>query len=132
LPQVDVLTCHTPLTPETRHMINDKTLALLRPGSVFVNTSRGGVQEERALFEALATGRLGAAGLDVFETEPSPLDNPLFNLDTVVFSSHIAGVTREAHRAASLMVTGEMLRVLRGERPDALVNPEVWPRLARP
>jgi D-3-phosphoglycerate dehydrogenase len=132
LPQVDVLTCHTPLTPETRHMINDKTLALLRPGSVFVNTSRGGVQEERAVFEALVTGRLGAAGLDVFETEPSPLDNPLFNLDTVVCSSHIAGVTREAHRAASLMVSGEMLRVLRGERPDVLVNPEVWPRLARP
>jgi D-3-phosphoglycerate dehydrogenase len=130
LPQVDVLTCHTPLTAETRHMINDKTLALLRPGSVFINTSRGGVQEERALFEALVTGRLGAAGLDVFETEPSPLDNPLLNLDTVVCSSHIAGVTKEAHRAASLMVTAEMLRVLRGERPNVLVNPEVWPRLA--
>ena len=61
----------------------------------------------------------------------TPLDNPLFNLDTVVCSTHIAGVTKEAHRTASLMVSEEMLRVLRGERPDVLVNPEVWPRLAR-
>ena len=131
LPQVDVLTCHTPLTPETHQMINEKTLALLKPGAVFINTSRGGVHDERALFEGLVTGRLAAAGLDVFEDEPSPLDNPLFNLDTVVCSTHIAGVTKEAHRTASLMVCEEMLRVLRGERPNVLVNPEVWPRLAR-
>jgi D-3-phosphoglycerate dehydrogenase len=129
LPQADVLTCHTPLTPETRGMIGAKTLALLRPGAIFVNTSRGPVHEERALFDALLTGRLAAAGLDVFEEEPSPLDNPLFNLDTVVCSSHVAGVTGEAHRQAALQVTGEMLRVLRGERPEVLVNPEVWPRL---
>ena len=130
LPQVDVLTCHTPLTAETRHMINEKTLALVRPGVIFVNTSRGRVQGERALFEALVTGRLAAAGLDVFEEEPSPLDNPLFNLPNVVCSTHVAGVTKEAHQAAGLQVAGEMLRVLRGERPDVLVNPEVWPRPA--
>src|SRR3989442_12287355 len=80
LPQVDVLTCHTPLTDETRHMIDPKTLALMKPGAIFVNTSRGGVQEERALFEALTRGQLGAAGLDVFEAEPTPVDNPLLNL----------------------------------------------------
>jgi D-3-phosphoglycerate dehydrogenase / 2-oxoglutarate reductase len=132
LPQVDVLTCHTPLTAETRHMIDEKTLALLRPGAVFVNTSRGPVHDERALFEALARGHLAAAGLDVFEEEPSPVDNPLFGLDNVVCTSHVAGVTREAHRQAALQVTGEMLRVLRGERPEVLANPEVWPRPARP
>ncbi len=131
LPQVDVLTCHTPLTPETRHLINEKTLALLRPGAIFVNTSRGPVHDERALFEALARGQLGAAGLDVFEEEPSPVDNPLFGLDNVVCTSHVAGVTREAHRAAALQVTGEMLRVLRGERPEVLANPDVWPRPAQ-
>lgn len=130
LPQVDVLTCHTPLTPETRHMINEKTLALLRPGAIFINTSRGPVQSEPALFAALVTGRLAAAGLDVFEEEPSSLDNPLFNLDNVVCSTHVAGVTKEAHRVAALQVTREMLRVLRGERPAVLVNPEVWPRVA--
>ena len=132
LPQVDVLTCHTPLTAETRHMIDEKTLALLRPGAVFVNTSRGPVHDERALFEALARGHLAAAGLDVFEEEPSPVDNPLFGLDNVVCTSHVAGVTKEAHRQAALQVTGEMLRVLRGERPEVLANPEVWPRPARP
>ena len=132
LPQVDVLTCHTPLTPETRHMINEKTLALMKPGAIFINTSRGRVQSEPALFEALVTGRLAAAGLDVFEDEPGPLDNPLLNLDQVVCSTHVAGVTREAHRTAALQVTGEMLRVLRGERPHVLANPEVWPRPAAP
>jgi D-3-phosphoglycerate dehydrogenase len=131
LPQVDVLTCHTPLTPETHHMIDDKALALLRPGAIYINTSRGGVQDERALFEALARGRLASAGIDVFEEEPTSADNPLLNLENVVVSSHVAGVTREATRQAALQVTGEMLRVLRGERPDVLVNPDVWPRLGR-
>jgi D-3-phosphoglycerate dehydrogenase len=127
LPQVDVLTCHTPLTPETRHMIDERTLGLLRKGAIFINTSRGPVHSEPAVFEALVTGRLAAAGLDVFEREPSPVDNPLFNLDNVVCSPHVAGVTLEANRQASLQVTAEMLRVLRGERPEVLANPEVWP-----
>ncbi|HEV8307813.1 MAG TPA: hydroxyacid dehydrogenase [Methylomirabilota bacterium] len=132
LPQVDVLTCHTPLTPETRHMINERTLALLKPEAIFINTSRGPVHDERALFEALTRRRLASAGLDVFEEEPSPVDNPLLNLDTVVCSSHVAGATREAMRHSSLQVTGEMLRVLRGEQPQILANPEVWPRPAHP
>src|SRR5207237_5813 len=129
MPQVDVLTCHTPLTPETRHMINAKTLGLMRRGAVYVNTSRGGVQDEHALFEALTRGQLGAAGIDVFEEEPCPVDNPLLNLDNVVLSTHMAGVTKEATARASVQVTSEMLRVLRGEKPDVLVNPEVGPRL---
>jgi len=129
LPQVDVLTCHTPLTDETRAMINEKTLALMKKGAIFVNTSRGPVQQERALFEALTRGQLAAAGLDVFEEEPTSSDNPLLNLDNVVVSSHVAGVTAEAHVAASLQVTSEMLRVLRGERPHVLANPDVWPRV---
>jgi D-3-phosphoglycerate dehydrogenase len=129
LPQCDVVTCHTPLTPETRHMINARTLGLMKRGAIFINTSRGGVQDERALFEALTRGQLAAAGLDVFEQEPTPVDNPLLNLDNVVVSSHVAGVTREANRQMAVQVAGEMLRVLRGERPEVLVNPEVWPRL---
>jgi phosphoglycerate dehydrogenase-like enzyme len=129
LPRVDVLTCHTPLTPETRHMINDTTLGLMKRGAIYVNTSRGGVQEERALFEALTRGQLGAAGIDVFEEEPCGVDNPLLNLDNVVLSTHMAGVTREATARASVQVTSEMLRVLRGEQPDVLANPEVGPRL---
>ena len=124
-----MLTTHTPLTDETRGMINDKTLALMKRGAIFVNTSRGGVQQERAVFEALVKGQLAAAGLDVFEQEPTPRDNPLLNLDNVVVSSHVAGVTAEATHTATLQVTSEMLRVLRGERPHVLANPDVWPRV---
>jgi D-3-phosphoglycerate dehydrogenase / 2-oxoglutarate reductase len=129
LPQVDVLTCHAPLTSETRSMINARTLGLMKKGAVFVNTSRGPVQDERALFEALARGHLGAAGLDVFEEEPSSVDNPLFNLDNVTVSSHIAGVTAEANRTMAVQVAGEMLRVLRGEMPHVLANKELSTRL---
>jgi D-3-phosphoglycerate dehydrogenase len=129
LPQVDVLTCHTPCTDETRQMINGRTLGLLREGAIFINTSRGGVHDERAVCEALARGKLRAAGLDVFEEEPTPVDNPLLSLDNVVVSAHVAGVTGEANRQMAMQVAGEMLRVLRGERPDVLVNPDVWPRL---
>jgi len=129
LPRVDFLTCHTPLTDETRGMIDAKSLRLMKPGAIFINTSRGPVHDERALFEALTRGQLGAAGLDVFETEPVNADNPLLNLDTVVVTSHVAGVSEEAHRANGMQVTAEMLRVLRGERPHVLGNPELWPRL---
>jgi D-3-phosphoglycerate dehydrogenase len=129
LPQVDVLTCHTPLTTETKHMINHKTLGLMKMGAIYVNTSRGGVQQEEALFEALTRGQLAAAGIDVWEEEPAARDNKLFNLDNVVCSSHVAGVTKEASKQASLQVTEEMLRVLRGEMPETLVNPEVRSRL---
>src|SRR6185295_4396098 len=95
VPQVDFLTCHTPLTGETRGMINERTLGLMKKGAVYINTSRGPVQQERALFEALTRGQLSAAGIDVFEEEPSSADNPLFNLDNVVVSAHVAGVTGE-------------------------------------
>lgn len=130
LPQVDVLTCHTPLTDETRAMIDARTLALMKTGAIYVNTSRGRVQDERALFEALTRGHLAAAGIDVWEQEPVNPDNPLLNLDNVVCSSHIAGVTDEAIRGMAMQVSAEMLRVLRGERPHVLGNPDLWPRLA--
>jgi phosphoglycerate dehydrogenase-like enzyme len=101
----------------------------MKRGAIYVNTSRGGVQQERALFEVLTKGHLAAAGIDVFEEEPTSTDNPLFNLDNVVVSSHVAGVTLEANRQTAMHVAGEMLRVLRVERPNVLVNPDVWPRL---
>jgi len=101
----------------------------MKPGAIYINTSRGGVQREEALFEALTRGQLAAAGIDVWEEEPASRDNKLFNLDNVVCSSHVAGVTKEASRQASLQVTEEMLRVLRGEMPETLVNPEVRTRL---
>jgi len=129
LREADIVTCHTPLTAETRHMINARTIGLMKQGAIFINTSRGPVQDERALFEALTRGRLAAAGLDVWEEEPTPVDNPMLNLENVVCTSHVAGVSEEANRAMAMQVSGEMLRVLRGEKPHVLGNPDLWPRL---
>ena len=130
LGQADIVTCHTPLTEETRHMINEKTIAQMKDGAIFINTSRGKVQEERALFEALTRGKLSAAGLDVWEEEPVPADNPLLNLDNVVATSHVAGVSEQANRNIATTVAAEILRVLRGEKPKVLGNPDLWPRLS--
>jgi D-3-phosphoglycerate dehydrogenase len=129
LREADVVTCHTPHTPETHHMIDAKAVAQMKDGVIFVNTSRGKTQEEHALFEGLTRGKIRAAGIDVFEEEPVSADNPLLNLPNVVVSSHMAGVTVETHRAMAMQVTAEMLRVLRGERPHVLGNPEVSSKL---
>ena len=130
LGQADIVTCHTPLTNETHHMINEKTIAQMKDGVIFINTSRGQVQEERAVFEALTRGKLSAAGLDVWEEEPVPADNPLLNLENVVATSHVAGVSEQANRNIATQVASEILRVLRGEKPRVLGNPDLWPRLS--
>jgi D-3-phosphoglycerate dehydrogenase / 2-oxoglutarate reductase len=130
LREADVVTCHTPHTPETNQMIDAKAVAQMKDGVIFVNTSRGKTQDERALFEGLTRGKIRAAGLDVFEEEPVSADNPLLNLPNVVLSSHVAGVTTESLRSMAVQVTEEMVRVLRGEKPHVLGNPDLWPRLA--
>jgi len=129
LAQADVISVHTPLTKETQHIIGAQAIAKMKPGVVFVNTCRGKTQDERALFEGLTRGTIKAAGLDVWEEEPTPVDNPLLNLENVVCTSHIAGVSDEANRNIAVQVASEMLRVLRGEKPQVLGNPELWPRL---
>jgi D-3-phosphoglycerate dehydrogenase len=111
-------------------MFNEGAIAQMKQGAIFINTSRGNVQDDRALYDALASGKLKGAGLDVFEEEPVPLDNPLLKLDNVVCTSHIAGVSEQAYRSIGLQVAEEILRVLRGERPMVLGNPELWPRLS--
>lgn len=130
LAQADIVTCHTPLTPETHHVINAETIAQMKDMAIFINTSRGPVHDERAVFEALARGKLRAAGLDVWEEEPTPVDNPLLGLENVVTTSHVAGVSESANRRIATQVAGEMLRVLHGEKPTVLGNPELWPRLS--
>jgi len=129
LARADIVTCHTPLTPETRHLINERTIARMKDGAIFINTSRGPVHDERAVFEALTRGKLRAAGLDVWEEEPTPVDNPLLNLENVVCTSHVAGISETANRNIAVDVASEILRVLRGERPKVLGNPDLWPRL---
>jgi D-3-phosphoglycerate dehydrogenase len=132
LATADVVSCHVPLNAETRGLFDKRTIGLMKPGAVFVNTSRGGLHDERALHEALVEGRLRAVGLDVWESEPPSIDNPLLGHDAVVCTPHVAGVSEEADRAIAVDVASDMLRVLRGERPRALGNPEVWARVAEP
>jgi D-3-phosphoglycerate dehydrogenase len=129
LRQADVVTCHTPHTKETHHMIDAAAVAQMKDGVIFVNTSRGKTQDENALVVGLESGKIRAAGIDVFEEEPASSDNRFFQLENVIVSPHIAGVTRESTRNTALQVTAEMLRVLRGEKPHVLGNPDLWPRL---
>ena len=129
LRQADVVTCHTPHTAETHHMINAKSIAEMKPGVIFINTSRGKIQDEEVLRVALESGKIRAAGIDVFEEEPVSSDSRLLQLDNVIVSPHIAGVTEETTRGTAMQVTAEMLRVLRGEKPHVLGNPDLWPKL---
>jgi phosphoglycerate dehydrogenase-like enzyme len=129
LRQADVVTCHTPHTKESHHMIDAAAVAQMKDGVIFVNTSRGKTQDETALVAGLESGKIRAAGIDVFEEEPASSDNRFFQLENVIVSPHIAGVTRETMRGMALQVTAEMLRVLRGEKPHVLANADLWPRL---
>src|SRR6266446_7073311 len=129
LRQADVVTCHTPHTPETHHMINAESIAQMKPGVIFINTSRGKIQDEEALRVALESGKIRAAGIDVFEEEPVSSHTRLLQLDNLIVSPHIAGVTEETTRGTAMQVGAEMLRVLRGEKPHVLGNPDLWPKL---
>ena len=128
LAAADVVTIHCALTPQTRHLINERTLGLMRPGAFLVNTSRGPVVDERALAAALLEGRLGGAGIDVYETEPPAADNPLLGLENAILTAHTAGLTVESARALSLSAASQVQATLAGERPLNLVNLEVWDR----
>ena len=110
----DVLTLHCPRTPETIGLINAARLALLKPTALLINTARGGIVEEAALFDALQHGRIAGAGLDVLEQEPPPVDHPLFKLPNVVFAPHMAGVTREALDRMSIVSVENVLSVFDG------------------
>ncbi len=125
LARADVLSVHTPLTPETRHLIGRDTLALVKPGVVLVNTSRGPVVDSEALAEALADGRVRAAGLDVLETEPIPLDHPLLAFDTVCFTPHTAWYSEETYVELKRRTVENVAMVLAGRRPRNILNPEV-------
>jgi phosphoglycerate dehydrogenase-like enzyme len=111
----DVVSLHLPLTPETEGLIDQRALARMKPAAVLINTARGGLVEETALVEALASGRLLAAGLDVLAEEPPPPDHPLLSLDNVVLTPHVAWLTRET-LSRSFDVALENIRRLRDGR----------------
>lgn len=124
----NVVSLHTALTEETRGLLGAKEFARMRRGAILVNTARGALIEEGALYRALTEGPLGAAGLDVLATEPPPEGHPLLELDNVVFSPHIAGITDVAFRAMCVTTVEQVLRILRGEEP-ARGNVANWEEL---
>ena len=113
----DVVTLHVPLNDSTRHMIGAAELALMKPEAIIVNTSRGPVIDEPALTRALSDNKLFGAGLDVFDQEPPPPNNPLLKLDNVLLTSHFAGPTWDNHVARFRNAFDNVQRVHRGEKP---------------
>ena len=113
----DFISIHVPLTPETRHLVSRELLRAMKPFAFLINTSRGAVVDEAALIQALQEKRIAGAGLDVFETEPLPKDNPLCSLDNVVLTHHIAWYSEGAIQELKETAAMEVLRVLRGEEP---------------
>lgn len=123
----DVVSMHTPLTPETHHMISTDQLARMRSEAILVNTSRGGVIDTDALVAALTEGRIYGAGLDVHEQEPIPADHPLTAFDTVVLTPHIAWYAEESYFELKRRTVENVVRTVSGERPRNILNPEVLP-----
>ncbi|MGA0565424.1 hydroxyacid dehydrogenase [Ancylobacter sp. VNQ12] len=115
LARADVISLHCPLTDQTRNLINARTLGLMKPTALLINTARGEVIDEPALCQALQVGTIAGAGLDTFSPEPPAPDNPLWQLGNVVLSPHIGGVTEEARREVSLITCGNVISLLKGE-----------------
>jgi len=114
LAESDIVVALCPLTPETRHLVNAERLAMMKPGSRFINMARGKVMDEAAVVEALRSGHLAGAAFDVFEHEPS-VSPELFEMEQVVLTPHIGGATREERRGGRLEAAAEAARFFRGE-----------------
>jgi phosphoglycerate dehydrogenase-like enzyme len=120
-PLADVVSLHAPLTDTTRHLIDADFIGMMRPTTILVNVARGELVDEAALVAALADGRLGGAGLDVFAEEPLPARHPLLGLPNVILTPHVAGATDGTSRRRAQMAARNVQRVRCGEMPDYLV-----------
>ena len=127
--EADFLSIHAPLGPQSRHLINARTLALMKPTAYLVNTARGGLVNEPDLYRVLKERRIAGAALDVFDEEPPPRDNPLLTLDNVVLTAHTAGVDLRSRDDMALSAAQAIVDLSRGQWPaEKIVNPEVWPK----
>jgi glyoxylate reductase len=127
LRESDFVSLHTNLTPQTRHMINAERLAIMKPSAVLVNTSRGPVIDEEALAQALKEGQIFAAGLDVFEREPS-VHPALLACENAVLIPHLGSATVETRLAMANLAVDNLFAALENQRPPTLLNPEAWER----
>ena len=121
----DFVSVHVPLNDETRKLVGEAFFRAMKPTAYFVNTCRGPTVDEQALIRALENGQLAGAGIDVFEQEPTPADNPLLKMDNVIVTPHSAGTSNRARDASQVQIGQEAARILRGNWPMSLVNPEV-------
>ena len=121
----DFISLHVPLFPDTHHLLNDRTFALMKPNCIVINTSRGPVVDEKALARAVRDGKIAGAGIDVFEREPE-IEPELREMENVVLAPHIASASHETRMKMCMMAADNLLAVLKGQRPPNLVNPEVW------
>ncbi len=121
-----VVSLHCPATAETYHIMNAGTLNLMPKGSYLINVARGTLVDEAALLEALRSGHLAGAALDVFDPEPAVTNHPLFTLPNTICTPHIGSYTSASVLRMQVMACEEIASALRGERPTHLVNAEVW------
>ncbi len=133
LREADFVSLHLPLSPKTRNIIDADALARMKRSAFLVNTARGGVVDQEALYRALVGNVIAGAALDVFEKEPLEPDSPLRTLPNVILTPHMGGITAEAMRRAALRAAEHISSVLAAKRPATCVNPEVLqhPRFAR-
>lgn len=129
LEKADVVSIHCPLVPETRNLIHEEQLRIMKPDAILINTSRGGIVNEKALYKALKEGKIAAAGLDVMEKEPPDPHNPLLTLENIIITPHAAFYSEEAMEEVRIRAANEVVRVLVENRlPMNLVNKDVSPR----
>ena len=121
----DFVTLHVPLTPETKHLIGAEELGLMKKTAYLINASRGPVVDEKALVEALRSGKIAGAGLDVFEAEPK-VTPELLQMENTVLVPHIGSATDETREAMALRAANNILAVIRGEIPPNILNPEIY------
>ena len=126
LEESDFISLHTPLTPDTHHMIDSEALSRMKPNAVLINTARGPVVDLEALYEALRDKRIFAAALDVTDPEPLPADHPLLTLDNLVVAPHIASASHTARGNMAWKAASNLIAGLKGERLPNCVNPQVY------
>jgi phosphoglycerate dehydrogenase-like enzyme len=124
----DFVSLNCPLTDETRHLANAETLAMMKPSAFLINTARGPVVDQQAIYEALKTKQIAGAGLDVLVPEPTPADEPLNQLDNVIMAPHALGWTDEIWATMAAVNEAAIRAIMAGKTPDCAVNPEVFER----
>ena len=132
LSEADIVSLHQRLTPQTRGLFDRERLARLKRGAMLVNTARGALVDTDALVEAVDSGRLRGAAMDVFDAEPLPDGHPYTRADRIVLSPHIGGATEEALERTAAQTARQVVDVLEGRRPEFLANPDAWDRRRPP